>query len=145
VSTPFSAPLTLGPVALTGKITARGARWLAYDVDTTQPVLPGMPAAPIHLTQVAGIAQIGSLFLPPASLKALKQDQVIDADEVVGSETNVTGVDDVNGTTVVTITETAPGFTLMTMYDADTGKLLLTRTTKPSQFLTEQVVVDRVE
>jgi hypothetical protein len=145
VSTPFSNPLTLGPVALTGKITARDKRWLTYDIDTTTPVLPGMPSAPVHISLVAGIAQIGGLFLPPAGLQALTEDQAIDTDDVVGSETTVTGIETVGATTQVTFTETAPGFTIVTQYDAGTGKLLLARTTKPSAFVTEQVALDAVE
>ncbi len=75
---------------------------------------------------VSGSSQTDGYWLPPLDLKDLKQGQLIDEDRVVNARVTVGGIGRAAyGRNVVTIVEDAPGYSVISDFELETGILLM--------------------
>ncbi len=103
-------------VALDMTVTDRGNGWLLF-TDSTQVQVGNSPPIPSQSVFASGAAQIGGVWLGPASLANLQQGQVIDQDSITQQKTVVSSV---NGNSVV-ITQGSPCGERDWEYDKRTG------------------------
>jgi hypothetical protein len=97
-----------------------GGKWARYDQHVFLSSGPGLPPIEHHWSRAFGSAQIGGLWVPPASLARLRAGQVLDRDPVTHEVTTVTG--DAGGN--VAITESNELQRIDYLYDRRDGRLV---------------------
>ena len=109
------------PLSADLHVTTTGRTWFTFQQTTVTGTLQGMPPSPPETThQVSGTAQSDPLWIPPASLRALRPGQVIDRDPTVGETISVRSA----GGGTVTIAAVSQAVDVERVYDAATGLLL---------------------
>jgi hypothetical protein len=104
-------------VTLTPK--ARGLGWLRFINQVAIESLPGMPPEQARQDSACGLASIGGLWIPPESLAKLRPQQLIERNDLVGTNTAISQM----GQDSVTLTETGPLHRISWTYNAKTGLL----------------------
>lgn len=110
-------------VTLTPK--ARGNGWVRFRNDAVIERLPGMPPEMAQQEGSCGCASIGGLWIAPEELVKLRQGQLIERNDLVGTTITVTKT----GTENVTLSETGPLHSVSCIYNTKTGMLSSTTTT----------------
>jgi hypothetical protein len=103
-------------VALDMTISDRGNGWLMF-TDNTQVQVGNSPPIPSQSVFASGNAQIGGVWIGPATLANLQQGQVIDQDAITQMKTVVSSVDGNS----VTISQSSPCGQRDYQYDKQTG------------------------
>jgi hypothetical protein len=118
-------PPTSLPMTVEVQVKARGEGWLRFSQTAKVGGVMGMPPATNTLERVTGTAQIGGLWVPPAALARLRQEQELDKDPLSGYTTRVSyrGPNPA-GDQVVTISQANRIQQLDYVYSVQTGMLL---------------------
>lgn len=105
------------PMTLTLTPTARGKDWVRFKNHFVIQSIQGMPPEQADQNGTSGIATIGGLWIAPEALAKLRPMQVIESNELVGTNIAVSAV----GQGFVTLTETGPLHKIDCSYDTQTG------------------------
>jgi hypothetical protein len=111
-------------VTLTPK--ARGNGWVRFRNDAVIESLPGMPPERAQQEGSCGCASIGGLWIAPEELAKLRQGQLIERNDLVGTATTVTQA----ASDSVTLTETGPLHKISCTYSTKTGMISATTTSQ---------------
>jgi hypothetical protein len=103
----------------------RGAGWVETVTTLTQKNQMGLPPLTTQSTLVSSSRSLLGLFVPPASLRELKDGQVLDRDPVTGFTYTVAGtVQAAGGRTLVVIREAGQAHATDCGYDRESGLLM---------------------
>jgi hypothetical protein len=102
-------------VTLTPK--ARGTGWLRFINKSVIESYPGMPPEQAQQDGACGSASIGGLWIPPEELLKLRQGQLIERNDLVGTTITVTQT----SADSVTLSETGPSHSINCTYSTKTG------------------------